>query len=79
MNYFSSLESTETTPDSHFEETDSSPLDWEDTDAFDDNHRHSTEQHDMKLNAAKFVLKTKEECKLTQTSVDAILASVKGL
>lgn len=73
------LESTVPTPDSHAEETDSSMLDWEDTDAFDGNHGHSTEQNDLKLHAAKFILKTKEECKLTQTSVDKILSSVKGL
>lgn len=33
----------------------------------------------LKLNAAKFLLKTKEECKLTQASLDAIVSGVKGL
>ena len=31
----------------------------------------------LKLNAAKFLLKTKEECKLTQVSLDAIVSGVK--
>lgn len=42
------LNSTEPTRDSHSEETDSSLLDWEDTDAFDENHGFSTKQHDLK-------------------------------
>lgn len=33
----------------------------------------------LKLNAAKFLLKIKEECKLTQASLDVIASGVKGL
>lgn len=76
------VESNGCTPDSHSEEADSSLLDWEGTaDISNDEHpKHSTEPlDDMKLHAAKFILRTKEECKLTQTSVDAVLSSVKGL
>lgn len=47
---------------------------------FADEHLDSTtEVCDAKRHAAKFILKLKEECKLTQSSVNIIVSSVKGL
>ena len=72
------LKSNGSTPDLHSDTADSGLLDCEDTDtiqSFNENPKHSRELLDMKMQA---ILKTTEECKLTQTSVDAIFSSALG-
>ena len=36
-------------------------------------------QPNLQLSAAKFLIKTKEECKLTQVSIDKLVTSIRGL
>jgi len=72
------LAADDTTPGAHSETSD--VFGCEDNDTFADEHLDSTtEVCDVKRHAAKFILKIKEECKLTQSSVDIIVSSVKGL